>query len=163
MEKSGFIAYLPLVAKGVDDKDPSTYKHFLILNRQRLVLRYFAPRPAQTVVTTPLWLSCLNSGSDAAPSQDFLFLMQKNSEFIMEETFKTKGTCATTIQFTRDGDFIRNIRFTGGCNGNLKAIAKLCEGMKAEDIAAKLLGNTCGGKPTSCADQLARAVLRKEA
>jgi uncharacterized protein (TIGR03905 family) len=45
----------------------------------------------------------------------------------------------------------------------LKAIAKLCEGMSAEDIAAKLLGNTCGGKPTSCADQLARAVLGKEA
>ena len=81
----------------------------------------------------------------------------------MEETFKTRGVCATTIQFTRDGDKIRNIRFTGGCNGNLKAIAKLCEGMSAEDIAAKLLGNTCGGKPTSCADQLARAVLGKEA
>lgn len=80
----------------------------------------------------------------------------------MEETFKTKGVCATTIQFTRDGDKIKNIRFTGGCNGNLKAIAKLCEGMSAEDIAAKLLGNTCGGKPTSCADQLARAVLGKK-
>ena len=86
-----------------------------------------------------------------------------NNGFTMEETFKTKGTCATMIQFTRDGDKIRNIRFTSGCNGNLKAIAKLCEGMKAEDIAAKLLGNTCGGKPTSCADQLARAVLGKEA
>ncbi len=86
-----------------------------------------------------------------------------NPETHMEETFKTKGVCATTIQFTRDGDKIRNIRFTGGCNGNLKAIAKLCEGMSAEDIAAKLLGNTCGGKPTSCADQLARAVLGKEA
>ena len=81
----------------------------------------------------------------------------------MDEVFQTKGTCATTIQFTRDGDKIRNIRFTGGCNGNLKAIAKLCEGMKAEDIAAKLLGNTCGGKPTSCADQLARAVLGMQA
>ena len=76
----------------------------------------------------------------------------------MDEIFKTKGTCATTIQFTRDGDKIRNIRFTGGCNGNLKAIAKLCEGMTAEDIAAKLLG----GKPTSCADQLAKAVLGRE-
>ena len=85
-----------------------------------------------------------------------------SSRFFMEETFKTKGVCATTIQFTRDGDKIRNIRFTGGCNGNLKAIAKLCEGMTAEDIAAKLLGNTCGGKPTSCADQLAKAVLGRE-
>jgi len=83
-------------------------------------------------------------------------------EIHMEETFKTKGTCATTIQFTRDGDKIRNIRFIGGCNGNLKAIAKLCEGMTAEDIAAKLLGNTCNNKPTSCADQLAKAVLGRE-
>ena len=81
----------------------------------------------------------------------------------MEETFITKGTCATIIQFTRNGDKIHNIRFTGGCNGNLKAIAKLCEGMNAEDIAAKLLGNTCGNKPTSCADQLARAVLGQKA
>ncbi len=80
----------------------------------------------------------------------------------MEEIFKTRGTCAIEIRFTRDGDKIRNIRFTGGCNGNLKAIAKLCEGMTAEDIAAKLLGNTCGSKPTSCADQLAKAVLGRE-
>lgn len=80
----------------------------------------------------------------------------------MEEIFKTRGTCAIEIRFIRDGDKIRNIRFTGGCNGNLKAIAKLCEGMTAEDIAAKLLGNTCGSKPTSCADQLAKAVLGRE-
>lgn len=77
----------------------------------------------------------------------------------MEEIFKTKGTCATTISFTREGNIIKNIRFVGGCNGNLKAIAKLCEGMAAEDIAAKLLGNTCNNKSTSCADQLAKAVL----
>lgn len=115
--------------------------------------------------------------SHLAQRQDILYLSKKwipsltveddnkqtCNEFIMEETFKTRGVCATTIQFTRDGDKIRNIRFTGGCNGNLKAIAKLCEGMSAEDIAAKLLGNTCNGKPTSCADQLARAVLGMEA
>ncbi len=69
--------YFPLVARRIDDEDPSTFKHFLILNRQRLVLRYFVPRPTPTVVTTPLWLSCLSSGSDAAPSQNFLLLMQK--------------------------------------------------------------------------------------
>ena len=67
------------------------------------------------------------------------------------------------IEIALDGDTINEVIFTGGCNGNLKAIAKLCEGMSAEDIAAKLLGNTCGGKPTSCADQLARAVLGREA
>ena len=77
-----------------------------------------------------------------------------------EVTFKTQGTCARTIRFTKDDDGrITNIVFTGGCNGNLKAVAKLCDGMTAEDIAAKLAGNTCGFKKTSCADQLAKAEL----
>lgn len=74
--------------------------------------------------------------------------------------YKTRGTCARMIHFTKaDDGCITNIAFDGGCNGNLKAIAKLCEGMKAEDIAAKLSGNTCGLKNTSCADQLAKAVM----
>ena len=78
----------------------------------------------------------------------------------MEEiTYKTTGTCSKAIHFTRDGDKILDIRFDGGCNGNLKAIAKLCNGMTAKEIADKLLGNTCGVKPTSCADQLAKAVM----
>ena len=77
-----------------------------------------------------------------------------------EITFKTRGTCARTIRFTKDDDGrITNIVFTGGCNGNLKAVAKLCDGMTAEEIAAKLAGNTCGFKKTSCADKLAKAVL----
>ena len=78
----------------------------------------------------------------------------------MEITYKTSGTCARLIHFERDAEnCIHNISFEGGCNGNLKAIAKLCEGMKAEEINAKLLGNLCGNKPTSCADQLAKAVM----
>jgi uncharacterized protein (TIGR03905 family) len=78
----------------------------------------------------------------------------------MEEiTYKTHGTCSVAIHFTRDGEKITNIRFDGGCNGNLKAIGILCEGMTAGEIAGKLRGNTCGFKKTSCADQLARAVL----
>ena len=82
----------------------------------------------------------------------------------MTITYKTQGVCSRSITFDKDeSGKITNISFDGGCNGNLKAISKLCEGMSAEDIAAKLLGNTCGGKPTSCADQLARAVLGKEA
>ena len=77
--------------------------------------------------------------------------------------FSPKGVCAQQIDFDIDDEGkIHNVSFIGGCNGNLKAIAKLCEGMTAEDIAAKLLGNTCGGKPTSCAEQLARAVLGRE-
>lgn len=75
-------------------------------------------------------------------------------------TYKTNGTCARVIHFERDDENrIHNISFEGGCDGNLKAVAKLCEGMKAEEISAKLLGNLCGSKPTSCADQLAKAVM----
>lgn len=75
--------------------------------------------------------------------------------------YKTSGTCAKTITFERDEENkIYNIVFEGGCNGNLKAISKLCEGMKAEEINAKLLGNLCGMKGTSCADQLAKAVVK---
>ncbi len=62
------------------------------------------------------------------------------------------------ISFDLDGDKVSDIRFMGGCNGNLKAIAKLVDGWTVEQIEDKLRGNTCGGKPTSCADQLAVAV-----
>ncbi len=60
------------------------------------------------------------------------------------------------ISFELDGDTVSGIQFTGGCNGNLKAIAKLVDGWTVEQIEEKLRGNTCGRKPTSCADQLAR-------
>lgn len=85
----------------------------------------------------------------------------KSVEKIMEQiTYKTTGTCARLIHFERDAENrIHNISFEGGCNGNLKAIARLCEGMKAEEINEKLLGNLCGSKKTSCADQLAKAVV----
>ena len=78
----------------------------------------------------------------------------------MEYKFMTKGVCAQAITFDIDGDVITNINFYGGCNGNLKAIAKLLEGMPAEEINAKLKGNLCGRRPTSCADQLAIAVMK---
>ena len=76
----------------------------------------------------------------------------------MEYRYRTKGVCATEIQFELEGDAVSGISFTGGCNGNLKAIAKLCEGMTVDELEEKLAGNTCGYKSTSCADQLARAV-----
>ncbi len=78
----------------------------------------------------------------------------------MTHTYRTENTCSTQIQFDKDENgIITNIAFTNGCNGNLKAIAKLVNGMKAEDIAAKLSGLTCGRRPTSCGDQLAKAVM----
>ncbi|MBR6133432.1 MAG: TIGR03905 family TSCPD domain-containing protein [Bacilli bacterium] len=76
----------------------------------------------------------------------------------MEYVYKTKGTCSTEIKFDINGDIITNIRFTGGCNGNLKAISKLLDGQTVDYIEEKLLGNLCGMRNTSCADQLAKAV-----
>ena len=76
----------------------------------------------------------------------------------MEYKYRTRMVCSTEINFTLDGDGVRNVSFKGGCNGNLKAISKLVDGMTVSEIEGKLGGNTCGGKPNSCADQLATAV-----
>jgi uncharacterized protein (TIGR03905 family) len=78
----------------------------------------------------------------------------------MQYTYKTKGVCSSQIQFDIDGDdsVITNIVFRGGCDGNLKAIARLVDGWTAEKIAGVCAGNSCGGRKTSCADQLAAAV-----
>ena len=76
----------------------------------------------------------------------------------MEYTYKTKNVCSVQIKFDIDQNVITNVRFLGGCNGNLKAISKLVDGMTVEEIEQKLAGNTCGMRPTSCADQLAKAV-----
>ncbi len=72
--------------------------------------------------------------------------------------YKTKGTCSTQIDIEVDGDIIKSVKFTGGCNGNLQGVSRLVEGMKAEDAIAKLRGIKCGFKPTSCPDQLSCAI-----
>ncbi len=76
----------------------------------------------------------------------------------MRYEYKTQMTCSSKISFDINDDVITNIVFLGGCNGNLKAIAKLVNGWTVEKIEQYLLGNTCGPRPTSCADQLAKAV-----
>lgn len=76
----------------------------------------------------------------------------------MKYSYRTRGTCASVINFDINGDVITNVEFMGGCNGNLKAIGKLVDGMTVEEIEDKLLGNICGMKNTSCADQLAKGV-----
>ena len=76
----------------------------------------------------------------------------------MQYLYHTRGVCSTEIRFELEDGVIHNVAYTGGCNGNLKAISKLVEGKKAEEIIALLRGNTCGYKPTSCADQLAIAL-----
>ncbi|MBR3294315.1 MAG: TIGR03905 family TSCPD domain-containing protein [Oscillospiraceae bacterium] len=76
----------------------------------------------------------------------------------MEYSYKTKDVCSSEIRFRLDGDVVHDVRFTGGCNGNLKAIGILVEGLHVDEIEQKLRGNTCGPRDSSCADQLARAV-----
>lgn len=75
----------------------------------------------------------------------------------MHFDYKTENTCAQLISLDIDGDVVHNIQFMGGCNGNLKAISTLVDGWTVEQIEEKLKGNTCGRRPTSCADQLALA------
>ena len=77
----------------------------------------------------------------------------------MHYTYKTKGTCARVIDLDIDGDRISNVKFTGGCDGNLKAIPALVEGMTVDQIRQRVAGIKCGFKDTSCADQLSKAVL----
>ena len=72
--------------------------------------------------------------------------------------YRTNGICPSLVEFDLEGETVHNVQFTGGCNGNLKAIGKLVEGMSVDQLHSTLVGNTCGRKPTSCADQLAQAV-----
>ena len=76
----------------------------------------------------------------------------------MIKKYKTKGTCSTQIDLEVENGIIKNVAFTGGCNGNLQGVSKLVEGMKAEDAIAKLKGIRCGYKNTSCPDQLVTAL-----
>ena len=76
----------------------------------------------------------------------------------MHYRYKTKNVCSSEINFDLEEGKLRNVVFTGGCNGNLKAIGKLVEGMDADQVIALLRGNTCGPNFTSCADQLTRAI-----
>ncbi|MBR3245880.1 MAG: TIGR03905 family TSCPD domain-containing protein [Parasporobacterium sp.] len=83
----------------------------------------------------------------------------------MRYTHKNKGVCSVCVSFDLEGDKVSNVEFTGGCNGNLKAIAALVDGMTVDEIEKKLKGNLCGMKGTSCADQFAigvREAFQKE-
>lgn len=72
--------------------------------------------------------------------------------------YKTSDTCSQLISLDIEGNTVHNIQFMGGCNGNLKAIPILVEGMTVEQVEEKLSGVLCGRRPTSCSDQLAKAV-----
>ena len=73
----------------------------------------------------------------------------------MEYTYKTQGTCSRNITFKVDeNDVVTDVKFEGGCNGNLKGIGALCEGMKVDEVIARVSNIKCGFKNTSCPDQL---------
>jgi len=76
----------------------------------------------------------------------------------MQYKFKTKGTCSQMITFDVDNGKVTNVSFLGGCNGNLKGISALVEGMDIDEVIARVEGITCGFKATSCPDQLAKAL-----
>lgn len=78
----------------------------------------------------------------------------------MRYEMRPQGVCSNKICFDLNGDVVTNVSFTNGCNGNLKAIGKLVEGMTVDQIEGYLKGNLCGHKSTSCADQLA-CLVRK--
>ena len=76
----------------------------------------------------------------------------------MQYEYKTSGTCSQRIFFEIEDGILHNVQFLGGCNGNLKGIGSLVEGMPVEEVIKRLEGTTCGMKSTSCPDQLSRAL-----
>lgn len=72
--------------------------------------------------------------------------------------YVTSGVCSRYIDVEVEGDVVKSVKFFGGCNGNTQGIAKLTEGMKIDDVIAKLKGTRCGMRSTSCPDQLAKAL-----
>lgn len=81
----------------------------------------------------------------------------------MQFEYKTKGTCSQHILFDVEDGKVMNVQFLGGCNGNLKGIGALVEGMNIDDVIARVDGIRCGGKETSCPDQLATALKQAKA
>lgn len=76
----------------------------------------------------------------------------------MNYTYKTSGVCSRSINFDIEDGVLKNVSYDGGCNGNLKGIGKLVEGMKVDEVINRLEGIKCGFKSTSCPDQLAKAL-----
>ena len=76
----------------------------------------------------------------------------------MQIRYKTKGTCSSSIVVDVENGIVKKVEFTGGCNGNLKGISRLVEGMPVKEVIKRLKGTTCGFKSTSCPDQLSKAL-----
>lgn len=77
----------------------------------------------------------------------------------MHYVHTNRGTCSSQVSFDIENGILHNVKYIGGCNGNLKALGALVEGMRVEDVIEKLHGIKCGFKATSCSDQLANALI----
>ena len=88
----------------------------------------------------------------------FTWFMDKERIIAMTYHYKTSGTCSREIIFDVEDGKVKNVQFIGGCNGNLKGIAALVEGMDIDEVISRVEGVTCGMKSTSCPDQLAKAL-----
>ncbi|MBO7281154.1 MAG: TIGR03905 family TSCPD domain-containing protein [Bacteroidaceae bacterium] len=73
-------------------------------------------------------------------------------------TYMTRGTCSQVIEVAGENGHVVDVKFYGGCHGNLQGISRLVAGMRYEDVIERLNGISCNGKPTSCPDQLCRAI-----
>ena len=76
----------------------------------------------------------------------------------MKISYKTKGVCSRQMNIEAEDGVIKSVEVVGGCNGNLQGISRLVEGMRVEEAISRLEGIRCGGKDTSCPDQLAQAL-----
>lgn len=76
----------------------------------------------------------------------------------MTYIYRPKGTCSSKIELELEGDIVKKVAFFNGCHGNAQGIARLVEGMSVEEVKKRLSGISCSGRPTSCPDQLAKAV-----
>ncbi len=83
---------------------------------------------------------------------------EQGVEGVQHTLYTCQGTCSKAIEVTAKDGVIENVTFYGGCNGNTKGISQLVRGMKVDDVIARLKGTTCGARPTSCPDQLTRAL-----
>lgn len=90
--------------------------------------------------------------------------MQQGVGGIQHTLYTCQGTCSKAIEVTAKDGIIENVTFYGGCNGNTKGLSQIVRGMKVDEVIARLKGTTCGARPTSCPDQLTRALeqLRNE-
>lgn len=108
------------------------------------------------VVTNTL----LFRGNRAYSHKNSIFVVKISLKTIMTKkiVYPTKGVCSQAIAIELEDDVVKSVQFMGGCQGNTQGVAMLVRGMKAEEVIARLEGINCGGKGTSCPDQLARAL-----